>query len=465
MATTTSTGAVGGSVIDVSSLVSQLIAAERAPADKRISDQTTKVTTQISALATLKSSLSTFQSALESLKTTKSFDVRSATSSDDKLFTAAADSSSVPGTYNVEVKQLAKSQQLLSGPFATGSSQVVGTGSLSISLGSSNFSVTIDSTNSTLTGIRDAINSATDNPGVNATIVQGTDGAHLVLSSTKTGAANTIQVAQSGGDGGLAALTYAPGNTSHYTQLTAAADSIVEIAGLEHTSSTNTVTGAIDGVTLTLTDEAPGTVETLTVAQDSSTAKTRINNFVAAYNALQTQLNKLGAYDATTQTGGPMLGDALLRGVQSDLRRTLSAQVDTGSTNYSSLASIGITTQADGTLAVDDARLDKAISTGFTAVSKLFGSSGGVADQLYTQIDARLKSDGSVDTRSKSLVKQQKDLTDQQTSVDDRMTQLQQMYTKQFSALDTLLSSLQTTSSYLTQQLASLPKPFNSSSG
>lgn len=456
MATTSSSGIVGGSQIDAAGLASQLVAAERAPLDAQIQRDTTRVTTQISALGTLKSALSTFQSALASLKTTKAFSVRSATSSDTSVFTATATSAAADGTYGIEVTQLATAHQLASKAFASGSTQVVGTGTLTVSLGASSFAVTIDSTNSTVAGIRDAINSAADNTGVRATLVQATDGAHLVLASTRTGATNSIQVAQTGGDGGLAQLTYAPLATTNYTQLSAALDSIVKVATFEHTSSTNTVTDAIDGVTLNLAAQAPGTTLTLTVSDDHSTATSHIKSFVSAYNALESQIIRLRSYDSASRTGGPMLGDSLLNGIESQLRRTLTQQVSGLTGQYQSLSSIGITTQADGTLAVDDTKLQTALTSSFDTVASIFGSTNGVAAQLDSQLTKTLATGSGIDSRSTSLVKQQKQITDHQAVVDDRMATLQSQYLKQFTALDTLLSQLQTTSSYLTQQLDSL---------
>lgn len=184
-----STGAVGGSQIDVQSLVSQLISAERATLDKQVARDSGRVTTQISALGQLMGSMSTFRSALSSLKTVDVFSTRTASSSDPAKFTASASAQAVPGSYDIEVVQLAKAQQLSSNPFAGGSTTVVGTGTLTLSLGGQSFSVEITDSNSTLAGVRDAINSATDNAGIRATLVQGTTGSRLVLSSAQTGAA------------------------------------------------------------------------------------------------------------------------------------------------------------------------------------------------------------------------------------------------------------------------------------
>jgi flagellar hook-associated protein 2 len=453
MATTT---AVGGSQIDVAGLVSQLVAAERAPLDKQVTRDANRVTTQISAVAQLMGAMSSFRASLSSLKTVDVFSTRGATSGNDEIFTATAGASAVPGAYEVEVQELASAHQLSSNAFANGSSHVVGTGALTLSLGTESFSLDIDSSNNTLAGIRDAINGASDNPGIRATLISGAGGSRLVLTSANTGAANAITVSQGGG-GGLALLTYSAGSPGNYAQIAEAKDARVRIANATITSATNTITNAIDGVTLNLHEtNALGETDTLTVSYDKSAVTSRVNNFVAAYNQLQTLVTKLRGYDAATKTAGPMLGDSLITGIESQLRRTITDAVPAAGNTYQTLASIGITTQANGQLQVDTAKLTKALDTNFEAVGQLFGSEQGVGAKLFAQMDDRLKTDGALDTRSKNLVEQQKAIENRKLQIDSRMATLQQGYLKQFTRLDTLLSSLQVTSSYLTQQIESL---------
>jgi len=438
---TASAAAAGGSVIDVSSLVSELVAAAQAPQESAIETQTAAVTTQISALGTLQSALSSFQSAVTPLATASAFDALSASSSDPTVFTATAGSdATATGTYAVTVSSLAQAQQLLSNVFAGGASSVVGTGTLSLSLGGSSFNVDVDSSDDTLQGIASAINSASGNPGISATVLQGTDGAYLVLSSTLTGAANTIQVAETDGGNGLAALTYpSSGPTANYTQQSAAANASYTIAGVSGTSASNTVANAISGVTLDLLGTtATGSSATLSVANDTSSIESNINAFVSAYNTLLGSFNSLGGYDASTSTAGPMMGSALLSNIQSQTNEALYNVVDTGSSVYNSLASIGITTNSDGTLSVNSATLNNALSTDFSAVNDLSSS-------------------GSVSEESATLTSQSNALTQQSDQLTTQMAALTTSLTQQYAALNTLLSSLQTTSAYLTQAFATLP--------
>jgi flagellar hook-associated protein 2 len=450
-------GIVGGSSIDVQGLVSQLVAAERAPLDAQLARANSKVTTQISATSTLLGALSSFQSSLSGLRTTTVFSGRAASTTDTTIATASASSSAVPGRYDIEVQQLASSHQISSVAFPDGSSSVLGSGQLTISLGSSSFSVTIGGDANTLADVRNAINSASDNPGVTATIINASDGAHLVLTSTKTGAAHTIQVTATGD---LGQLEYTADNQANYTQLRAAQDAIVRVAGYETTSPNNVVEGVIEGVSINLLKAQPDTTVSIDVSYDKTAAKQKINQFVAAYNQLRSVLTSLGGYNAATQTAGPMLGDSLLSGIDAEIRRTLSAPVEAaGGGAVQTLADIGITTQADGTLKVDDVRLSRMLEDHFDAISRLFGTEGtGVAARLHKQIEDRLADGAALDVRTESLQAQKRALELKAAANEARIDMVRQAYLRQFTALDTLLSSLSSTSAYLSQQIDSLPK-------
>lgn len=450
-------GVVGGSSIDVQGLVSQLVAAERKPLDDQVARATSKVTTQISATSALLGALSQFQASLNGLKTTDAFSARTTGSTDPTIATATASATAVPGRYDIEVEQLASAQQISSNAFAQGGEHVVGTGTLTLSLGSTSFSVNVDGTDNTLAGIRNAINSATDNPGITATIITAADGAHLVLTSSKSGAASPIQVTQTGGDGNLAQLEYTNLNETNYRELRPAQDALVNIAGYPSTSATNVVDGVIEGVSINLVKAEPGTTVSVDVLFDKTAAKQKVTAFVTAYNTLRNMLTALGGYNSATKVAGPMLGDALLSGIDAEIRRTLSTPVEAAGDTVQTLASIGITTQTNGTLAVDATKLDSALNANFDSVSRLFGAEEtGIAARLYTQIGARLADGSGIDLRNESLQAQQRVLAKKTADIQTRMTILQQSYLKQFTTLDTLLSNLSATSSFLSQQIDSL---------
>ncbi len=390
IASSSSAGAAGGSVINVSSLVSQLVAATQGPQQALITNQTEAVTSQISSLGTLKSALSTFQSSLSALDRPSAFNAQTAGSSNSDAVTATATSNAPVGTYNVSVTALAQAQQLLSNAFTGTGSTAIGTGTLQLSLGGTNFNVTVSSGNDTLSGIAAAINSATGNPGITATVVQGTDGAHLLLSSSQTGASNTIQVSETDSGGALSALVYSDTDQSNYRVETPAQDASYSIAGVAATSSSNTITSALSGVTLTLTGTTTtgsgmnltDTPASVTVSTDTSTIESNVSAFVSAYNTLETVFQSLGSYDSSTGTAGPMMGSALLSGIESQVQSALYSVVNTGSTTYNTLASVGITTNSDGSLSLNSTTLSNALATNFSAVSQLFSGTSGVATGL-----------------------------------------------------------------------------------
>jgi flagellar hook-associated protein 2 len=448
-----------GSGLDINSLVTQLVAAEKATPQKQITREQTSTVTTISALGNLKGALGSFNTALTNLKTLASFGGRTASSSKPEVFTATASATAAAGVYDIEVVQIASSAQIRSNQFAGGAGQTVGTGTLTIALGAKNFQVAIDPAHNTLAGIRDAINQAKDNTDlVRATIVNATDGAHLVLTGTLSGEANALSVAQADGDGGLAGLVYNPGLTTNYAaDSRLAKDSIVAVAGFAKHSATTTVTDVIDGISLSLLKQDPGNIYTLTVANDKSTVTTRIKTFVDQYNSMVSTLAHLRSYEPSTKAAGPLLGDAMLRGIETDIRRQLTDTAG-GSSVFRTLASIGITTQKDGTLVLDNTKLGAALDSNYDEVAKLFGAENGVATRLSDAIAPRLAADSDLDIRSKRLNAQSIGLQKKQAALDSRMAAVEARYRKQFTALDSLLSKLQSSSTFLSQQLDSISK-------
>ena len=455
-----------GSGLDINNIVTQLTKAEMNAETTNVAAQQTDVTSKVSALGTLKSALATFQSSLSVFSGTgknSAFNALSATSSDNTVFTATANAGAAVGTYQVQVQSLAQSQQLISNVFPNGTTSSVGTGILNLSLGGQSFSVNIDNSNNTLAGIRDAINSAAGNPGISAALVHGTgNNVQLVLTSSQTGVKNTITINSSGGDGGLSALNYSSGNTANFTEQQAAQDATISIAGVTHTSSSNVVSDALDGVTLNLATAKPNTNITLTVSNDSTHVTSLLQSFVTAYNTMIQQITPLGSYDASTKTAGPMLGDSLLTGIQNQLFHAMGDTVSNAGNVYNSLASLGIATNADGTLSLDTNVLNSALNTNFQNVVSVMGSSGGVVDRLNSMLDTALSSAGIIQTRSNNLTTQQTNIDNENAAITARTAVVQQRYMTQFNAMDTLLAQMQNTSSFLTQQFNALNKVNNS---
>ena len=453
-----------GSGLDINSLVSQLVSAEGAPLQQRISRHEVAVTTKVSALGTLKGALAAFKAALEPLKSVEAFQSRKATSADTKIFTVTAATNAVAGSYDVEVVHLAKAHQLASEPFAGGSSAPVGYGSLAISVGDKTFNVTIDQDAATLDDIRNAINSAADNTGVQATLLNTAEGSRLILTANATGEGSVIKIVASGGDGNLSKLNYDPlappvvPPALGVVQLEPAQNAQIRVASFDIESETNVFEDAIDGVTITAVAESDGEEIALNVAFDKSGVQARIQKFVTEYNSMQAQLAKLGSYNAETKEAGPLLGDSLLRAIETEARRAIGNPVSGLTGPYTTLASLGITTNATGALSVDAAKLTKALDADPEGVAELFGSENGVAARMFSQLESRLATTGDIEGRNTRLKGELKDIARDKEAFNLRMAQIETRLRKQFTALDSLLSQMQSTSSYLTQQLASLPK-------
>jgi flagellar hook-associated protein 2 len=447
-----------GSGIDINGLVSKLVAAERAPAENRLTRTEKTTTTQISAFGALSGALSTLQASSSALKTENLFITHKATSSDPTVFTATADQKAAAGSYSIEVTALASAHQLHSAPYLAGSTAPVGTGTLTLTSGGTSFSVVIGDTAKTLADIRDAINAATGNDKVQATIVTAADGARLVLSARQSGSANAIKVTTTGGDGGLSALVYDPGVTTNLTQLAPAQDASVKIAGFTVTAAGNTVSGAIDGVTLNLASQKPGTTLTLSISDDTSSTLDRVRKLVTDFNAVANLAAGLRKFDAGSKSAGPLLGDAMLRGIESSVRRDITMKSSAATAPYDTLAAVGLTLQADGTLKLDETKFNAALTANSTSVARLFGGTSGVATHLYDTLETFVGASGQVKARTTTLQGNLKAIADSRAALDARMAVVQERYMKQFNAMDTMLASMQNTSNYLTQQLAASAK-------
>jgi flagellar hook-associated protein 2 len=230
----------------------------------------------------------------------------------------------------------------------------------------------------------------------------------------------------------------------------------VWIAGYQHFSATNSIGDVIDGVTLNLIEADPGEVQTLTIANDTAATVGRVKTFVEQFNALAKQIGSLRSYDAATKKAGPLLGDSMLRAIETELRAKIGDPVSTGTGPFQTLASVGITTEKDGTLKLDNAKLTAAMESNFEDVAQLFGSTNGVAARLANALTPRLANEAEIDIRTKRLNQKSLDLQKEQLALDARMQKVEARYRAQFNNLDSLLSKMQSTSAYLTQQLTQI---------
>lgn len=438
----TSIGSAGK--LDVITMVAQLVAADRAQPEARIARNERQVNAQISAIGTLRNAFSALGTATGALTSTDNLQARKAILPAEANFAAATSAGAAAGRHQVEVLALASAQKLTSGAFAADAP--VGTGTLTISAGDTTLTIEIAAPDNTLAHIRDAINAAAGGKTVSASIVTGDDGPHLVLNAMETGSAGAMRISASGGDGGLSALGWDPDGPSGMSQLLPAADARIRVDGIERTSSSNTIADAIDKVSLTLTKAEPGVVRELRIEGDASLQRTAAKNFIGAYNAALGAIGQVSAYNLEARTAAALNGDAMVRNTSRELRDILSD-------NVAELKAMGITINKDGTLKLDEAAFDKGLAADPAMAARLF-SAEGMAGKVGGVVDRLVGDDGLLDGRSKSLADRNKALATQRSALDFRMSQAESRYRAQFTALDVLLSSLQTSSDFLTQQLA-----------
>ena len=392
-----------GSGLDLSSIVSGLTEAERAPTESRLSFREQVATTELSAFGLLKSSLAGFQGSLSSLKSSSTYNSKQISLSSQSLFTATALSSADVGSYSVEVSALANNHTLASSAATafTSVDDTVGTGTLSIQFGTTttgpysftqntekatqNITLSAANENTTLSGLRDYINEG--DYGVQASIVNDGTGFRLTLTSEDSGAASSMEITvASDGDGndddnaGLSQLAFNASAQSSMLQTVAAQDAALTINGLSITRDTNTVIGAIDGVTLKLTDADVGNAVSVTVAEDTSAIKTAIDDFVVSYNGFVETVNSLTNFNSNTGDAGIFISDFTVRNVTRQIRSAVTDEIAQLTGNVNALTAIGITTSSEGTLEFDSSKLDSALENDPAEVAALFALQGRPSD-------------------------------------------------------------------------------------
>lgn len=438
-----------GSGLDVNAIITALVNAKQAGPQQQINNESTQLQSQAAGLTALSSALSSLQSAASTLGNSATFNTFTATLGNTAMGTASTLANAQPGTYNVVVNHLATAQSRTSSAYATGTA--VGAGTLTLAVGSQSMNITVGATDQ-IGDIATAINQASGNPGVQATVVYGTSGAQLLLTSTRTGVANGFTVtAGSGSSAGLSSLA----TTLNTAGSNEASDASLSINGIAATSASNAVSGVLDGVTLNLT--ATGTT-TLTVDQNTSTVTDAVNNFVAAYNNYVTTVATLSSYDPTSKQAGVLLGDATLQSVQRQVSSLLSGTV--AGNSIGSLAALGIARNADGSMSVNSDTLTSALKNNSSAVQSLFSSTNGFATTLNNALNSFTAGNGIIASRNNSIQNQLTALGQQTAALNARMAVYQAQLSQQYTALDTLMSSLNNTSSYLTNSLATILSPY-----
>ncbi|MCP5247582.1 MAG: flagellar filament capping protein FliD [Candidatus Accumulibacter sp.] len=467
-----------GSNLDVNSIVSQLMSLEQRPLTV-LAQKEAGFQAKISALGSLQGVISALQSAAASLVpasgTTPSerFSVAKAAAGDPTIASVSTSSTAVAGTYQLEVNQLAKPHSVVTAtgtatPFSgVGDTLPVG-GTLTLSLdspGGTSPHTTTDITiadGATPEQIRDAINGA--GAGVSALVINGTAGKQLILTSGTAGSNQFIKLS------GVAGLTYDPDATPQpltdpLVQTQAAQGSSFKLNGIAVAGLSNTITTAVDGLTINLLKgpEAPATAisTTLTISKDNASLSAGVNALVKAFNDFQTTAGSLGSYDAASKKAGALNGETTLRTAQNAFRTVLgNPPSPLAGATLQHLSEIGVTMQKSGKLSVDAARMSSAIADDLGAVAELVAAYGSA---FKAAADGLVGAGGLIAARSEGLSTSIKGLGKQSETISARLTQIEARYRKQFTSLDLLISGMTKTSTFLQQQLASLPN-FNQGS-
>jgi flagellar hook-associated protein 2 len=461
-----------GSNLDVNGLVSQLMAIERQPLTL-VKQREAKVQSQISAYGMLQSQIALFGDSAASLGKAERLSAYKAAIADAEVASASAGVTASAGNYSLEVKQLAKVAKLATGALSSASS-VVGTGSLTISLGTHEsvgntfvpradkipLTLTLDASNNTLAGVRDAINAAKS--GFSATIVTDTSGARLIISSTDTGALNAIKI-------DAAAFTAAPGfggfafdptvaGVQAVSLLQSAQDAKINLDTLEIVSASNQISGAIDGLTLSLTKAKPGIQTTLTVSQDNDSAKQALREFILSYNGLNTLVRGYTKYDAATKVKGALQGEGTAVSVLNQLRASVAGAIPATAGDFTTLSDIGITLQLDGSLKLDENKLATATATasGAAKMARLFIATTSNPDTYVTRmksfVDKTQGSSGLIPSKTEGLSTTIKQLGREEENFNLRMVSVEARLRRQFNALDANLGAKNAVAAYLTNQ-------------
>ncbi|WP_456309950.1 flagellar filament capping protein FliD [Serratia proteamaculans] len=451
-----------GSGLDLSTILTKTESAEKA-ALTPISKQQTAFTAKLSAYSTMKSALTTFQAANTKLNNADLFS-STKTSSTSTAFSATTSAGAVAGKYTIAVTQLASAQTLTSAVQPSNTTALATDDStISIKLAGSDkaIDVKVTAANSSLTGIRDAINKAS--AGVTASVIKTGDGSYrLSLTSDKTGTDNAATLSVTGDSTLQSMLNYDGTNSSNMTQSVAAENAMLKVNNVDIESSSNTISDALEGITLNLTAETTGT-QSLTITKDTSSVSNTIAAWATAYNTLQDSLNALTKYtavDAGTDTqdtsNGALLGDSTLRTIQSQMKDMLTNMSSTS--NFKTLSQIGITTDpTSGQLKTDQTKLDAALAKDPDGIKAMFigdGKTTGITTKLDTNLTGWLSSKGAIQAATDGVSKTLNNLTVQYNKISDRIDDTIARLKTQFTALDVMMSKLNNTSDYLTQQFA-----------
>lgn len=452
MSTISSPGLASG--IDIKSIVSQLVALDRAPLQP-LQKTASSMQSQLSIYGTLKSMMSGLGDAAAKLSTSSGWNGVKASSSNDKAVTVSASPDASATSLSIEVQKLAKAQSAASPQPAFALQSTLGSGTLSIQVGSGvPVDVVIEAGKDSLADVARQINEA--KAGVSATVLRDASGERLLMRASDTGVSNNFTVAVTGGSaGGLERLAFGPGVTTGMTQIQAAQDAEATINNVPITSASNRLSDAVPGLTLTLSQETTAPVE-IDVGADQEGMKKNVQAFVDAYNSLNDLLTVSTKYNAATKTAGSLQGDSTAVGLQNALRGMMRSV--TASSPFSRLIDVGIEAQTDGKLEIKADKLGSALGN-LDGMKALFTSDSsdptaqGFGLKIKAFADGMVSATGSLSTKTESLQSAIRRNSKEQDKVIERAARAETRYLAQYNAMDAAVGRLSGLNAFVAQQI------------
>lgn len=473
-----------GSGLDINNIVKAMVEAETAPKISQLARLDKTATTKLSALGQLQGALSDFQTTMKDLNKIALFDNRTASSSNSALLAATAEKTALSGKYSVAIERLASSSKVTTAALDK-DFKATSAGNLTVKLGGNDESpVSVDiAEGASLIEIRDALNEQLKDKGVSANIINNpsTEQSQLVLSSKETGKGQDIIMTGSGGDlfkldvdgsvmaspavDAVAATDDAPAvpaKAATAGALELAENAVFTVDGLRLESASNTIENVIPDVSFTLKGKTEENKPlTVTVGQDTKGVKEQLKKFVDSYNEFMkvsqglTSVTKVG--DDKPPVVGGLVGDSTVRNLVNGMRNELSNVGGSSSESLRVLADLGITTQKDGTLKIDDKKLDSMLETNFDAVGQFFAGDNGLMTRMDSKISGFTGKEGIIGVRQKGLEATRSDVKVQTEKLTMRAAQIEARLFKQFNAMDALVGQLNSTSQQILQSLGNLP--------
>lgn len=450
-----------GSGLELDQMVRQLIQIERQPKLERLDTRAKAADTNISALGSLKNAMSKLNDSLGSLSRERDLNGRVATVAgqpeDNPYFTATAASSAASSNYNILVNETASGSRLQSASFANASDPVANAaGTMSFAAGDETFEIDVED-GASLQDIANSINRSSGNFGVSASVINTGTESFLVFDSSVTGAGNDLSITSTAG--GLDGLT--DGNLS--TQR-AARNAEISIDGIAVQSETNSFENAIQGVSIEVNRTTPadmpaGDVPRLSVDIDREGVRATIDEFIGAYNGLMDEIEKLTKFEPEG-TSGPLIGDSMVRSIQSRLSSIVGNTVPGADENMNMLFQMGITTNKEGRLEFDsrnigggtgEQRFEQALTQNFDSVVALFSGENGLGTRMKDTVEEYTKAQGLLDGRTNVYENQKKMVDNEREQFERYMEQYESNLRQRFGALDQNIARMSSNADYLFQ--------------